>query len=117
MTDEIKENAFYAGGAIIGMLLFVIFAGVLLAGTRIVVAPASAEFPDGATMIVSGVADLNLIDSPNAMCLRTMGETPPCMELMSVAISQNKNILFRFPYIGPLNWASRIPYLIKSYFD
>jgi len=54
-------------------LVIVLTAVVWLAGVRLFVVQPIGALPDGATVVVAGMHRLNLIDSPDAVCMRLQG--------------------------------------------
>lgn len=80
---------------IFGLAAALIFFG----GVRVIVIQPIGAIPDGVTAIVSGVSNVNLLDSPDAICMRnTGGVSLLCRGMTAAAIAKNGKILFRLPY-------------------
>ncbi len=85
---------------IVGLLttIAIIFA-IWVSGTRIIVIQPIGAIPDGITVIVLGIHNVNFIDSPDAICQRMQGGVSLlCRGATAAAISQKGTILLRLPY-------------------
>lgn len=70
-----------------------------LAGVRIVVIQPIGALPNGVTAIVMGVKNVNIIDSPDAICIRHEGGVSLlCRAREAGAIAEHGKILLRLPY-------------------
>lgn len=68
-------------------------------GVRIVVIQPIGALPEGVTAIVMGVKNVNLIDSPDAICNRHEGGVSLwCRGREAAAIARNGRIIARLPY-------------------
>ena len=97
--------------AILGLLLTL---GIViwLGGVRIVVIQPIGAIPDGVTAIVVGVKNVNLIDSPDAICNRHEGGVSLwCRGREAAAIAKNGRIIARLPYSETLFWMTGAPEL------
>jgi len=82
--------------AIIAILLVLI---VWLGGIRVVVIQPIGALPEGITIVVAGVKNVRLIDSPDAICNRHEGGVSIlCRAREAGAIAKNSKILLRMPY-------------------
>lgn len=73
--------------------------GVWLGGVRIIVVQPIGALPEGTTIVVAGLANVRLIDSPDAMCNRQQGGVSLlCRAAALGAIAENGKILLRLPY-------------------
>ena len=73
--------------------------GVWAGGIRIVVIQPIGALPQGVTAVVSGVRDVRLIDSPDAICAREHGGVSLlCRGATAAAIVRQGKILLRLPY-------------------
>lgn len=84
----------------LALLLATLAVGVVwLGGVRIVVIQPIGALPKGVTAIVSGLKNVNLIDSPDAICHRNEGGVSLwCRGREAAAIAENGQILVRLPY-------------------
>lgn len=74
-------------------------ASIWLGGVRIIVIQPNGALPDGFTAIVAGVENVNLVDSPEAICARSEGEASLlCPGSEASAIAEKGTILLRLPY-------------------
>ena len=81
--------------AIFAVLALVIWIG----GIRIIVIQPIGAIPKGVTAIVSGIGNVNFIDSPDAICNRHAGGVSLwCRGREAGAIAQKGKILLRLPY-------------------
>lgn len=72
---------------------------VWLGGVRIVVIQPIGAIPKGVTVIVTGVKNVNLIDSPDAICNRNEGGVSLwCRGREAAAITEKGQVLVRLPY-------------------
>lgn len=72
---------------------------VWLGGVRIIVIQPIGALPKGVTAIVAGLSNVNLLDSPDAICNRHEGGVSLlCRGREAAAIAQKGNILVRLPY-------------------
>ncbi|MER9313530.1 hypothetical protein NKI51_30450 [Mesorhizobium australicum] len=81
-------------------------------GVRIFVIQPIGAIPDGVTVIVFGVPNLQFVDSPDAVCQRTQGGVSLlCRGMTAAAIANRGKILARLPYSGILFRLSGAPVL------
>jgi hypothetical protein len=79
----------------------VILCGLLVwvLGIRVIVIQPIGALPSGVTAIVMGLSNVNLLDSPDAICTRKNGGVSLlCRGLEAAAIAQSGTILLRLPY-------------------
>jgi len=63
-----------------------------------VVQPIGA-IPDGTTVVISRLTNVNFIDSPDAICLRRLGKvTLLCRGIVAGRVAQEAEIYMRLPY-------------------
>lgn len=80
-------------------LLVGIAAVIWLGGVRIIVIQPIGALPNGVTAIVAGLSNVNLLDSPDAICNRHEGGVSLlCRGREAAAIAEKGNILLRMPY-------------------
>ncbi|MGQ3211104.1 hypothetical protein [Shinella sp.] len=80
-------------------LLVGITAVIWLGGVRIIVIQPIGALPNGVTAIVAGLSNVNLLDSPDAICNRHEGGVSLlCRGREAAAIAEKGNILLRLPY-------------------
>ncbi|TPL05601.1 hypothetical protein FJ567_00540 [Mesorhizobium sp. B2-4-16] len=73
--------------------------GVWLGGVRIIVIQPIGAIPDGVTAIIAGVEGPNFVDSPDAICNRTMGGVSLlCRGMVAARIVNQGYIVARLPY-------------------
>lgn len=73
--------------------------GVWLGGVRVIVIQPIGALPDGVTVLVAGVRNVRLLDSPDAICHRHEGGVSLlCRGREAAAIASNGKILLRLPY-------------------
>ena len=88
---------------LLGLLIAVSAAGVVFAGVRVIVIQPIGALPEGVTAVVAGLPGARIIDSPDGMCFREMGEvTLICRGVMAGGIGSETTILLRLPYFKPL---------------
>lgn len=74
-----------------------------LGGVRIIVIQPIGALPNGVTAIVAGLNNVNLLDSPDAICNRHEGGVSLwCRGREAAAIAQKGKILVRLPYCETL---------------
>lgn len=72
---------------------------VWLGGVRVIVIQPIGALPNGVTAIVAGLSNVNLLDSPDAICNRHQGGVSLlCRGREAAAIAQKGKILLRLPY-------------------
>lgn len=72
---------------------------VWIAGVRIIVIQPIGALPNGVTAIVAGLSNVNLLDSPDAICNRHEGGVSLlCRGREAAAIAEKGTILLRLPY-------------------
>ncbi|MCM0752209.1 hypothetical protein DEA98_16005 [Brucella pseudogrignonensis] len=87
-----------------------LIAGIWVSGIRVVVIQPIGAIPDGITVIVSGVPNLQLVDSPDAICQRINGGVSLlCRGATAAAIANRGKILLRLPYSSILFRLSGAP--------
>lgn len=75
---------------------------------RIVAVTPSPEVPAGATVLVAGVPDLELVESPNGVCLRRLNAvTERCRQGVEAAVLSPEAVLARLPYLPMLDQQSQ----------
>lgn len=80
-------------------LVIIASIGIWLGGIRIIVVQPIGALPEGTTIVVAGVGNVRLIDSPDAMCNRQQGGVSLlCRAAALGAIAENGKILLRLPY-------------------
>jgi hypothetical protein len=83
-----------------------------LVGVRVLVIQPIGAIPDGVTLIVFGVPNMHLIDSPDAICQRSQGGVSLlCRGMTAAAIADRGEILARLPYSEMLFRFSGAPVL------
>lgn len=98
--------------AIVLVVLALSTIGIWISGVRIIVIQPIGAIPNGVTVIVSGIKNVNFIDSPDAICNRTQGGVSLlCRGVTAGAIANKGNILLRLPYSETLFWISGVPKL------
>jgi hypothetical protein len=86
--------------------------GIWLGGIRIIVIQPIGAIPNGVTAIVAGIRGPNFIDSPDAICNRTMGGVSLlCRGMAAARIVNQGYIVARLPYSETLFRLSGAPYL------
>lgn len=94
------------------VVLTVTAIGIWLSGIRIIIIQPIGAIPNGVTVIVSGIHNVNFIDSPDAICNRTQGGVSLlCRGATAGAIANKGTILMRLPYSETLFWLSGAPKL------
>lgn len=84
--------------------------GAWLYGVRVVVIQPIGAIPDGVTVLVTGLPDLNPIDSPDAVCQRKQGGVSLlCRGMTAGAIADKGHIIARLPYSSVLFRLSGAP--------
>jgi hypothetical protein len=72
---------------------------IWLGGIRIIVIQPIGALPEGVTAIVAGIRGPNFIDSPDAICARSMGGVSLlCRGMAAARIVKEGTILLRLPY-------------------
>lgn len=93
MPAVLKWSAGIAGSIVVLVLV------AYLAGLRVFVIQPIGALPDGAVAVVYGMPGLNLIDSPDAFCMRKQGGVNLlCRAAIVGAVGKNTEILFKMPY-------------------
>lgn len=86
--------------------------GIWLGGVRIIVIQPIGAIPKGVTAIVIGIRGPNFIDSPDAICNRTMGGVSLfCRAGAAARIANQGYIVARLPYSELLFRLSGAPHL------
>jgi hypothetical protein len=76
---------------------------VIATQLTIFVIPPIGAIPEGKTLIITRLTEMQFVDSADAMCLRKMnGVSILCRAMALGAVSKNSNILLRLPYSGYL---------------
>jgi len=84
--------------------------GLWLGGIRIIVIQPIGAIPKGVTAIVAGIRGPNFIDSPDAICDRTMGGVSLlCRGMVAARIVDQGYIVARLPYSETLFRLSGAP--------
>lgn len=92
----------------------IITLGIWLSGLRIIVIQPIGAIPDGITVIMIGVSNVNFIDSPDAICQRTQGGVSLlCRGATAAALARSGTILMRLPYSETLYSFSGAPILSR----
>lgn len=72
---------------------------IWIGGIRVIVIQPIGALPEGATVIVAGLGNVRLIDSPDAICHRREGGVSLlCRGATAGAIAEAGTILLRLPY-------------------
>lgn len=96
------------------LLVLLVGTTVWIAGVRVIVIQPIGALPEGVTAVVAGIRGPNLIDSPDAICNRTMGGVSlMCRGMAAARISQEGVILLRLPYSETLFRMTGAPYLAE----
>jgi len=90
------RSALLPAALLVGLLTIAL---VWLGGVRTIVIQPIGALPDGVAAIVAGLSNVNLLDSPDAICNRHEGEVSLlCRGREAAAIAQKGKILLRLPY-------------------
>ncbi len=93
-------------------LLVSLFAALWLAGLRVIVAPPSTAYPDGATLIVQGMSGAWPVDSLDALCIRAQGGVSELCRTMFLAPIVSGNLAVATLPGAP--WLAAIPETIAT---
>ncbi len=96
MTNRVKLISSIFAIAIIFSIILIFIA--YLSGVRVLVVQPIGAIPEGRTLIVSGVSQLNAIDSPDAVCERIGNVNLLCRAGIIAGVVDKGEILLRLPY-------------------
>lgn len=68
-------------------------------GLTIFVIPPMGALPEGRTIIITRLSVTNFIDTPEALCERSMGNSNPlCLLMVTAAVAEKSTVIARLPY-------------------
>lgn len=80
-------------------LVLALAGAIWLGGVRVIVIQPIGALPNGVTAIVGGLSNVNLLDSPDAICNRHEGGVSLlCRGREAAAIAEKGKILLRLPF-------------------
>jgi hypothetical protein len=97
------------------LLVGLIAAGLIwFGGVRIIVIQPMGALPQGVTAVVAGLSDVNLLDSPDAICNRHEGGVSLlCRGREAATIAKHGKILVRLPYSETLFRLTGAPSVVR----
>lgn len=100
--SAVASQGMRVAGALLILLVFVLV-GAYAAGIRIVLLPADATRPSGATVITAGLPDMRPLDSPDSYCrLNDAQNLARCVTETTAAVTAEQGLLLEMRYLPQL---------------
>lgn len=101
-----SSSQYAVASFVVFLMGMVAFVAIAIFDVRVFIIPPMGALPDGRTLVISGLPNLNLVDSVDARCVHVKGPdlaTGLCRAAVLGTVGQHWKILARLPYVGLLD--------------